>query len=246
MNLIKIKNLEKTYHTPTKEITSLEDININIKEGETLGVVGPSGCGKSTLLNILTNIEKPTNGEIINYKDLKIGYMMQNDALLPWLTVYDNCILALKLQKILTEENIQYVKSLLKKYDLLEFKDEYPKNLSGGMRQRVALIRTLATRPNLLLLDEPFSRLDIESRINISDDVFKIIKELKITTILVSHDISEAITLCDRVLVMSCRPGRIKNIYLTDYDELTLPSLKRNTPYFNVLYKTIWSDIEHE
>lgn len=138
MNLIKIKNVSKTYHTPTKEIIALDNINITIKEGETLSIVGSSGCGKSTLLNILTNLEQPTTGEVINYKDIKIGYMMQNDALLPWLTVYENCILALKLRHELTEDNIDYVKTLLKKYDLLEFKNEYPKNLSGGMRQRVA------------------------------------------------------------------------------------------------------------
>lgn len=246
MNLIKIKSLSKTYHTPTKEINSLENINITIKEGEILGIVGASGCGKSTLLNILTKIETEDSGKITKYKDLKIGYMMQNDALLPWLTVYENSILALKLKHKLTKDNIKYVNSLLKKYNLYEFKNEYPNNLSGGMRQRVALIRTLATKPNLLLLDEPFSRLDIDSRIMISDDVYKIIKELNITTILVSHDISEAITLCNRVAVLTNRPGKIKNIYLTDYDKNLLPSSKRNTPYFNLIYKAIWSDIEHE
>ena len=246
MNLISIKKLSKTYHTPTKEIKSLDTITLDINESEILGIVGASGCGKSTLLNILTKIEQPDTGTITEHKKLNIGYMMQNDALLPWLTVYDNALLALKLQKKLTIENKCYVKKLLKKYGLYDFKNEYPNNLSGGMRQRVALIRTLATKPNILLLDEPFSRLDIDSRITISDDVYKIIKELKITTILVSHDISETITICDRIVVLTKRPGKIKNIYLNNEDKDLLPSIKRNTDNFNTLYKYIWSDIEHE
>lgn len=245
MKLITIKKLSKTYHTPTKEIKAIEDITLDIREHEILGIVGTSGCGKSTLLNILTKLEKESSGTIKEEKELIIGYMMQTDALLPWLTVYENCILGLKLKKINTPENIEYVNNLLSKYGLNDFKNEYPKNLSGGMRQRVALIRTLAIKPNILLLDEPFSKLDIDSRITISDDVYKIIKDLNITTILISHDISETITLCDRVVVLSNRPAIIKNIYLTNYDNNLLPSEKRNTKVFSYLYKVIWSDIEH-
>lgn len=138
MTLIKIKNLSKTYHTPTKEVKALDDVCFDIQEGEILGIVGSSGCGKSTLLNILTNLDKPDTGSIDAFKNIIIGYMMQNDALLPWLTVFDNAILGLKLKKIKTKENIEYVNTLLKKYDLYDFKDEYPHSLSGGMRQRVA------------------------------------------------------------------------------------------------------------
>lgn len=245
MNLIKLKNVSKIYHTPTKEIKALDNISFNIKKHEILGIVGTSGCGKSTLLNLITKLEIPSSGSIEENDKLVIGYMMQNDALLPWLTVYENCILGLKLKKILTKENIEYVNNLLNKYGLIDFKNEYPKNLSGGMRQRVALIRTLAIKPNILLLDEPFSKLDIDSRITISDDVYKIIKELNITTIIISHDISETITLCDRVIVLSNRPGKIKNIYLTDYKNNLLPSEKRNTKVFSYLYKVIWGDIDH-
>lgn len=194
MNLIKINNLSHTYHTPTKEINSIKDINLTIKQGEIISIVGPSGCGKSTLLNILTKLLKETHGQIIKYDNLNIGYMMQDDALLPWLTVLDNSTLGLKLKNNLNKETTIYVEDLLTKYKLIDFKNEYPKNLSGGMRQRVALIRTLAIKPNILLLDEPFSKLDIDSRINISDDVYKIIKELNITTILITHDISEVIS----------------------------------------------------
>ena len=245
MKLIEIKNLNKIYHTPTKEVISLNNINLTINKEEIISIVGTSGCGKSTLLNILTKLLAPSSGTIIEHEELRIGYMMQEDALLPWLTVYENCILGLKLQHKLTNKSKKYVNNLLEKYELIEFKNEYPNNLSGGMRQRVALIRTLAIKPNILLLDEPFSKLDIDSRINISDDVYKIIKELKITTILITHDISEAITLSDRIIVLTSRPGTIKNRYLINFDEDT-PSKKRNTNYFNLLYKTIWSDIFNE
>lgn len=245
MKLINITNLSKTYHTKEKEILSIDDISLDINESEILSIVGPSGCGKSTLLNILTKLESPSKGEIRENKPLVIGYMMQNDALLSWLTVRNNALLGLKLQRKLTKENINYVDELLKKYDLYEFKDSYPNNLSGGMRQRLALIRTLAIKPNILLLDEPFSKLDIDSRITISDDVYRIIKELNITTILISHDIAEAISLSDRIIVLSKRPAKIKKIYDIDLTEYDSPSLKRQTPEFTKLYNMIWSDIDH-
>lgn len=244
MNLINIVNLSKTYNSPTKEVLSLDNINLDIKEGEILGIVGSSGCGKSTLLNILTELETKTSGQIRKNKDLVIGYMMQNDALLPWLNVYENAIVGLKLKKILNKKSIEYVNNLLKKYDLYEFKNEYPSKLSGGMRQRLALIRTLAIKPNILLLDEPFSKLDIDSRITISDDVSSIIKELNITTILISHDIAEAVSMCDRVVVLSKRPGKIKNIYDISFEE-NIPSKKRETVNFHELYKKVWNDIDH-
>lgn len=245
MNLINIVSLSKKYHTPTKEIIALENINLDIIEGKILGIIGTSGCGKSTLFNILTKLEKPSNGYIRENKKLVIGYMMQTDALLPWLTVYENAIIGLKLKKILTKENIEYVNSLLEKYDLLEFKDEYPNNLSGGMKQRVALIRTLAIKPNILLLDEPFSKLDIDSRIKISDDVYQIIKELKITTVIISHDIMEGITLCDYLAILTPRPGKIKKIITLNKDD-KLPSEIRKENYIQKLYNDIWNYMNDE
>lgn len=245
MKLINITNLSKTYHTKEKEVLSIDDISFDINESEILAIVGPSGCGKSTLLNILTNLEKPSKGNIKENMPLVIGYMMQNDALLPWLNVRNNALLGLKLQHKLTKDNIEYVDNLLKKYDLYDFKDNYPSNLSGGMRQRLALIRTLAIKPNILLLDEPFSKLDIDSRIAISDDVYNIIKELNITTILISHDIDEAISLSDRIIVLTKRPAKIKKIFDIDLTKYDSPSSKRQTPEFNELYKMIWSEIEH-
>lgn len=245
MNLINIVSLDKKYHTPTKEIIALNNINLDIIEGKILGIIGSSGCGKSTLFNIITKLEKPSKGYIRENKNLTIGYMMQTDALLPWKTVYENAILGLKLKKILTKENKEYVDTLLKKYGLLEFKNEYPNNLSGGMRQRLALIRTLAIKPNILLLDEPFSRLDIDSRIKISDDVYKIIKELNITAVIISHDIMEGITMCDYLAILTPRPGKIKKIIKFDKEE-KLPSKIRKESYISKIYDDIWKYMNDE
>lgn len=245
MKLISITNLSKTYHTKEKEILSIDDISLDINESEIISIVGPSGCGKSTLLNILTQLESPSKGNIQTFKPLVIGYMMQNDAILSWATVRDNALLGLKLKKMLNEDNIKYVDNLLKKYDLYEFKDNYPDSLSGGMRQRLALIRTLAIKPNILLLDEPFSKLDIDSRITISDDVYNIIKELSITTILISHDIAEAISLSDRIVILTKRPAKIKDIISIDLNKYSSPSSKRQTDEFNKLYNMIWSEIDN-
>lgn len=245
MNLINISNLTKIYHTKTKEIKALDDISLDIEDNKIISIVGPSGCGKSTLLNIITTSENVSSGIIRKNKDLVIGYMMQTDALLPWMSVFENACLGLKLKNKLTEESESYVNDLLKKYELFDFKDEYPDNLSGGMRQRLALIRTLAIKPNILLLDEPFSKLDVETRKNISDDVYKIIKELNISAILITHDIEEALSLSDDIILLSKRPGKIKAIYKLNFDENVLPSSRRKDDFFNTLYDDIWSNIDH-
>ena len=193
-NILTINNLSKVYYTKEKEILAIEDISLDIKENTITAIVGPSGCGKSTLLNIIGNLDTKTKGEIKFRKNKnKIGYMFQNDCLFPWLTILDNCLIGLKIQKQLTKENIEYVKKLLTNYGLKDFINSYPSNLSGGMKQRVALIRTLATKPDILLLDEPFSALDYQSRLSVADDVYKIIKKEKKTTIVITHDVAEAI-----------------------------------------------------
>ena len=245
MNLINVVSLSKKYHTPTKEVVALEDITFDIEKNSILGIIGMSGCGKSTLFNIITKLELPTSGYIRENQKLVIGYMMQTDALLPWLTVYENAILGLKLKKMVNKEAIEYVNTLLKKYGLFDFKKEYPSNLSGGMRQRLALIRTLAIKPNILLLDEPFSKLDIDSRIKISDDVYKIIKELNITTVIISHDIMEGITLCDKLIILTPRPGKIKKI-ITLKKEDKSPSEIRKKNYITKLYDDIWRYMHYE
>lgn len=246
MNLINICNLNKTYHTPTKEIKALDNFTYNIEDNKIISIVGPSGCGKSTLLNLITASELPSNGFIRNNRELNIGYMMQSSALLDWLTVLENACLGLEIKKIKNNDSLEYVNALLKKYDLYDFKDEYPTNLSGGMKQRLALIRTLAIKPNILLLDEPFSKLDIETRKNISNDVYKIIKELKISTILITHDIEEALSLSDEIIVLTKRPGRIKAVYKLNFDESTLPNERRKDKIFRILYDDIRGNIDYD
>ena len=192
-NILKVINIEKKYNTLQGEVTAIKNISFSINEGTFLSIVGSSGCGKSTLLNIISELDKPTNGEVIHSNNLKIGYMLQDDALLPWLTVFENATLGLTLQKIDTKENKEYVRKLLITYGLEKFINKYPSELSGGMKQRVALIRTLATKPDLLLLDEPFSALDYQSRLKVSDDVYNIIKNENKTVIMITHDIAERI-----------------------------------------------------
>ena len=198
--LLKINNLNKNYHTIKAETIAIKDLSFNIHKNEILAIVGPSGCGKSTLLSILANLEDKTSGEIIKNDDYAIGYMLQTDSLFPWLTVLDNALLGLDIKKEKDKNNIDKTLNLLKKYGLYEFKDLYPNNLSGGMRQRVALIRTLATNPSLILLDEPYSSLDYQTRLALSNDMYKIIKNEKKTAILITHDIAEAIFLINKPL----------------------------------------------
>lgn len=189
--VLEIKNICKTYQAPNGEIEALKNISFDINEGEYISIIGPSGCGKSTLLSIIAGLENKNSGEI--YINGKIGYMLQKDNLLEWRTIYNNVLLGLEIQKNNTLENRKYVENLLKKYGLYEFKDKYPRQLSGGMRQRVALIRTLAIRPKILLLDEAFSALDYQTRLMVTEDIYKILKNENITALMVTHDISEGI-----------------------------------------------------
>lgn len=187
--ILEVQNICKTYQAKNGEVKALENINFSVEKGEYISIIGPSGCGKSTLLSIIAGLEPKTDGEI--YIEGKVGYMLQKDNLLEWRTIYKNVLLGLEIQKELTEENKMYAINLLKKYGLYEFKDKYPTQLSGGMRQRVALIRTLAIRPNILLLDEAFSALDYQTRLMVTEDIYKILKQENITAVMVTHDISE-------------------------------------------------------
>lgn len=243
--ILNIENLTKNYHTKKNSINVLNKLNFSINNGDFITIVGPSGCGKSTILSLIGNLEKISCGKI-NYvsKNPIIGYMFQEDALYPWLTVYDNCLIGLKIQKKLTKENIQNVNKLLKKYGLYEFKNSMPKQLSGGMKQRVALIRTLAINPDILLLDEPFSALDYQTRLSVSDNVYEIIKKEKKTAIMVTHDIAEAVTLGNKVIVLSKRPANIKSIYEINYQNDKKPSQRRNDNSFKEYYDLIWKDFD--
>ncbi len=195
--MLQVFNLSKNYHTINAEIKAISNLSFDIYKDEILAIVGPSGCGKSTLLSILSDIDIPSNGKIIK-NNYEIGYMLQNDSLFPWLTIFENAILGLKIKKEANKENISNTVNLLKKYGLYDFKDHYPNSLSGGMRQRVALIRTLATKPDLLLLDEPYSALDYQTRLALSNDMYQIIKNEKKTAVIITHNISEAIFLINK------------------------------------------------
>lgn len=240
--LLKVNNLSKIYYKSDHETEAVRDITFDLNEGDFIGIVGPSGCGKSTILNIICGLDEKTRGEIIKKDNIKIGYMLQEDALFPWLTIFDNATLGLKISKKLTVQNKKYVLNLLRKYDLINFKDKYPNELSGGMKQRLALIRTLAMKPDILLLDEPFSALDYQTRLSVSEDVYNIIKEEKKSVIIVTHDLSEAISLCSKIIVLSKRPSIIKNIHeIKLYDT---PIQNRKSEYFSYYYDLLWKEID--
>lgn len=239
MKKLEMKNVSKTFYTEIGALDVLENITFNLNEGEIIAIVGPSGSGKSTLLNIISKLIEPTEVEI--YVDGEIGYMFQRDHLFNWRTVWKNIMLGLEIKKEKNQENIDKTKELLTKYGLIDFINSYPQELSGGMRQRIALIRTLATNPQVLLLDEPFSALDYQTRINVSEDIFKMIKDSNVSAILVTHDISEAIAMADRVIVLSHRPAKLKKIIdiKTDSPDNT-PFNKRLSSEFRKYFDEIW------
>lgn len=243
--ILEIINLNKTYHDKSGEIEALRNISFSVYEKEFLSIVGPSGCGKSTILSILSHLIDYDTNCIKVYKDKCIlGYMLQKDSLFPWRTIEQNCLLGLEITNSLTDENKEYVNNLLDTYGLKEFKGKYPNSLSGGMRQRVALIRTLAIKPDILLLDEAFSALDYQTRLALSDDIYNIIKKEGKTAIMVTHDLGEAISMSDRIIVLSKRPGTIKNIYNINLTNKSTPIKNRKCKEFIEYYDKIWSDLD--
>ena len=248
--VLKIENISKIYQAKNGEVTALKNINLEVYEGELLSIIGPSGCGKSTLLSIIAGLESKTSGKIyIDGEEMqgvsaKIGYMLQKDSLLEWRSIYRNVMFGLEIRHLVNEENKAYVEELLKKYNLYEFKDKYPSQLSGGMRQRVALIRTLAIKPKILLLDEAFSALDYQTRIMVTKDIYKILKNEKITTVMVTHDISEGISMSDRIAVLSARPATVKSIHeikfnIENRDPLNVRELSEFSKYFDSIWKEL-------
>lgn len=241
---IRLEHIYKSFYTDEGELQVLEDVNLTLKKGEILAILGPSGSGKSTILNILTKLLKPTKGDVMI--NGKIGYMFQHDQLLEWRHIMDNVLIGLEIQKKLTPENRDKVEQLLKSYGLWEFRNRYPKELSGGMRQRAALIRTLATNPDILLLDEPFSALDYQTRLMVSDDIYQIIRNEHKEAILVTHDIAEAISMSDVISVLSSRPATIKkkiDIKLTGVGERT-PLSSRKAVEFREYFDLLWKELE--
>lgn len=241
--LLEVKNLKKIFHTEKDDVLALENVSFDVYENEFISLVGPSGCGKSTILSILSGLNKPTDGNIKFSRDITVGYMLQNDCLFEWRTILENCLLGLEITGKLTNENKDYVIELLKTYGLYDFKDKYPSSLSGGMRQRVSLIRTLALKPDILLLDEPMSALDSQTRMAIGEDIFNIIKHEGKSVIMVTHDINEAISMSDRILVLSNRPGVVKSIYNINISGDTLLK-RRSHRLFSSYYEQIWRDLD--
>jgi len=246
---VEVNNINLNYHSLKGETPALKDVSFSVEEGEFISIVGPSGCGKSTLLNIIAGLIAPSSGEVYidgekTLSSLTIGYMFQRDHLFEWLTVWENVTLGLKIQHKLSSEKTDKAVELLSNYNLIEFKNHYPRELSGGMRQKVALIRTLALGPNVLLLDEPFSALDFLTRLNVGDEIHEIIKKENKTVIMVTHDISEAISMSDRILVLSQRPAKIIKdtsiLFPSDYNS---PLKRREAPEFRKYFDIIWKEL---
>lgn len=240
---VSIRDVEIIYHERNGETKAVDSLSMDVSSGEFASIVGPSGCGKTSVLSLIAGVIVPSKGTV-EVPGGRPGYILQRDHLLDWRTIEGNVLLGLEVQKKLNDKSRAYAIELLRKYGLREFASSYPRQLSGGMRQKVALIRTLATDPKVLLLDEPFSALDFQTRLRLSDEVYSIIKSEGKTAILVTHDISEAISMSDRVLVFSARPARVKaehTITLTGADS---PISRRNAPEFKDYFDMIWKELD--
>lgn len=246
--LLTMQQVTARYQSPEGELTAAENISLTVSQGEFVSIVGPSGCGKSTLLTIMAGLKKPSEGQVlldgepISGPGGKIGYMLQKDNLLEWRTIYKNILLGLEIRNRLTPENIEYARGLLRTYGLWDFRDRYPSQLSGGMRQRVALIRTLAVKPEIFLLDEAFSALDYQTRLTVTDDIYSILRREGQTMVMVTHDIPESVSMSDRVIVLSGRPARIKQIHTIELGSLN-PLERRDHLRFNEYSNEIWKEL---
>ena len=251
---LEVKGLCYSYHTMEGETQALLDISFDVKDGEFFVIVGPSGCGKSTLLSLLCGLMEPESGSILidgapgEPSRAAMGYMLQRDHLLEWRTIFSNISLGLEIQNRLDEKAEKELIHMLDTYGLSQFKAARPGQLSGGMRQRAALIRTLALKPDILLLDEPFSALDYQTRLEVCDDISTIIRTQKKTAVLITHDLSEAISVADRILILSSRPGRVKDIIPVAFDpEYDRPLTRRNAPEFSAYFNQLWKELrDHE
>lgn len=248
--ILELRHVTYAYHTMDGETPALVDISFAMKTGEFVAIVGPSGCGKSTLLSIIAGLLEPEKGLIkINGKYLResttnVGYMLQHDELFEWRTIYNNVVLGLEVQHMLTTKARTKAHELLATYGLQNFENSKPSELSGGMRQRAALVRTLVLEPDILLLDEPFSALDYQTRLNVGDDIGQIIRKEGKTAILVTHDLSEAISLADRVIILSKRPATIQQTLPLSFDlPNDTPLNRRNAPEFKTYFNLIWKEL---
>lgn len=248
MALLDIDHVDVIYQTEKSETEAVRDLTLAVDEGEFIALVGPSGCGKTTLLSMIAGLLPPTNGSVtIDGEPIvasrgNVGYMLQRDNLFEWRTIESNVMLGLSVQKKLTPESKKYAVDMLDKYGLGDFRTAYPTQLSGGMRQRAALIRTLAFKPRLLLLDEPFSAVDFQTRMKVCDDVHAIIKNENKTALLVTHDISEAVSMADRIVVLTKRPATVKNVFTIDIDAPS-PLKRRESPKFSYWFDRVWKEV---
>lgn len=244
--ILEIQNLSHSYHTLEGETLALSNLSFTMQKGEFISIVGPSGCGKSTLLSLISGLMESEEGTIKLYGKM-MGYMLQKDHLLEWRSIYKNIILGLEIQHMLSARTKMKAQVLLEQYGLADFANAKPSELSGGMRQRAALIRTLILEPDLLLLDEPFSALDYQTRLTVADDIGQIIRREKRSAILVTHDLSEAISLGDRVIVLSGRPASIKKIIPLTFDlENDTPLHRRNAPEFKNYFNEVWKELNED
>lgn len=241
-NILEFRQVYYSYHSMDGEVPALENINFGVGEKEFLVIVGPSGCGKSTLLDLIFGLILPECGEIMVDRN-SVGYMLQKDHLFGWRTIEKNILLGLEIQHKLSPETRGYALELLHKYGLYEFRKKHPSELSGGMRQRAALIRTLVTEPKLLLLDEPFSALDYQTRLNVADDIGSIIRREEKSAILVTHDLSEAISMGDRIIVLSARPGTIVRTMQLSFDPSLSSIERRETDTFKQYFSELWKEM---
>jgi NitT/TauT family transport system ATP-binding protein len=247
---VELRNVDLNYHTEAGEVVALKDVNLEVQDQEFVAIVGQSGCGKSTLLSLVSGLLTPTRGSVtidgnlVQGPSKRVGYMLQQDYLFEWRTILDNALLGLEIRKEKTPKAVEEIKEMLKVYGLGGFEDYYPSQLSGGMRQRVALIRTLATKPDVLLLDEPFSALDYQNRLSVGEEVVKILRERKKTVLMVTHDIPEAVSMANRVVVMTPRPGTIRSIHsIKMCDEGLTPLQTRDVPEFRQYFGAIWKEL---
>ncbi len=251
MKILDVKNVSYIYHSKEGETLAIDDLSFDVDEGELVSVVGPSGCGKSTLLSILSRLLTPSSGQVyidgkpIDKGDCAVSFMPQRDQLFGWRSIIKNVVLGLEIKGTLDDAKLKRARSLLEKYGLKDSLHKKPAELSGGMRQRVALIRTLMTDPKLLLLDEPFAALDFQTRIRVVEDVHNIIKSENKTALLVTHDISEAISLSDKIVVLTSRPAKVKRILNVEIDKSLTPLERREASLFPTYFDTIWRDLNN-
>lgn len=239
--VLRFENISMHYHTKQGETVALQDVNFSVSEGEFVAIIGPSGCGKTTLLSLAAGLLTPTHGKVVTDGGT-LGYMLQKDELFPWRTIEKNIFLPLEIKRSDTPENRTRALGLAEKYGLKQFLKSYPSALSGGMRQRAALIRTLAVDPDILLLDEPFSALDYQTRLAVCDDVYKIIRSEKKTALLITHDISEAISVADKIFVLSKRPAHVVAEHLIQFPEAE-PLKRRENKEFSRWFEVLWKEL---